>query len=70
MRYEQRFGKIGRNPIDCTSISSWRESLGAAAATILSTNKTTVNMRGDQNHVVVGLSNRLVIPHEMAGGVY
>jgi len=37
MRYEQRFGKIGRNLIDRISISSWRNAPGAAAATFLST---------------------------------
>ena len=62
MRYEQRFGKIGRNPIDCTSISSWREASGVAAVTFLSTNKTTVNLRGDQKLVVLGFFYSLVRP--------
>jgi len=52
MRNEQQFGKIGRNPIDWTSISSWLESSGAAAAAYKSTNKTAVVLRGDQNLVV------------------
>jgi len=60
MRYEQRFGKFEREMIDCISISSWRAASGAAVATFLSTNKTEVILRGDQNLVVLGFSYRLV----------
>jgi hypothetical protein len=63
MRFEQHFGKIERKMIDCISISYWREASGMAAATFLSTNKTTVNLRGDQNLVVLGFSYRLVGRH-------
>ena len=46
--------------IDCISISPWRESSGAAAATFLGTNKTMVILRGDQNLVVWGFFYRFV----------
>ncbi|OGA48200.1 MAG: hypothetical protein A3F74_17720 [Betaproteobacteria bacterium RIFCSPLOWO2_12_FULL_62_58] len=46
--------------IDYISISSWRESSGAVAATFLSTNKNAVILRGGQNLDVLGFFYRLV----------
>jgi hypothetical protein len=65
MQYEERFGKMGRKPINCAAISFWRESWSVAAATILSIDKIAAVLGRAENLAVLGFPYKFVSRHQM-----